>query len=176
MNDTKTVEHSENEWMKLELNHSIRTEIKICPGYCFTCHNMSLMSHISFVFNFTGRTLIVKVTMYKMVIFFSQELHSTGMFTARTLYGPRYRSRGGAFVSLSADKAEHPLGWVLCPCSCSPPGHNGMSQAECAWCQLCTDLHVWLHSNLKGGILLRFFFFLLLCVSSHYWEKGMHPI
>lgn len=38
--------------MKLELNHSMMTEIIICPSYCVAWHNMSLMSHISLVLHF----------------------------------------------------------------------------------------------------------------------------
>lgn len=63
-NDTKTMEDS---GIRAESFHNIWD--KICPSYCFTWHNMSLMSPISLVFNFAGSTLVVKVTLHKMVTF-----------------------------------------------------------------------------------------------------------
>lgn len=75
--------------VKLQLNYSRITEIKICPIYCFTWHNVSLMSHISPVLNFAVQDFDseMSISTKKGDVFQSKgaiaNTHSTDKFTDR---------------------------------------------------------------------------------------------
>lgn len=146
-------------------------------SYCFTWHNMSLMSPISLVFNFAGSALVVKVPLHKMVTFL--ELRGNWKFSFhRQVHSQNY---------MQSQIQEQRQSFCVYQLLQSIPSGEGCahavallqarmgSQAECGQCQFCTEpslncfsghLHVWLHSNLKAGILLRYFLPSFVCFFS----------
>lgn len=150
--------------VKFELNLSITTEIKICPSYCFTWHNTSPMNRISFVFNFAGRTLVVKVPLHKMVSFSelrgNWKLSLHWQVNSQSCIQPWIQDQRQSFCLFIIWSRAHPqvsagallqagMGWMAQHRVDAVSSAQTPPAAAAPGCLL-----AWLHSNFKGAILL----------------------